>query len=64
MSEEEIEAFIEENKEKGWTRFIKTLHYQRKLKKRLGDMWTKKQERWLNKLEDYAKDEGLDVPRE
>jgi len=43
---------------------IGTLYYQRKLKKSMGILWTKKQEWWLDYLEGIAKHEKLDVPRE
>lgn len=43
---------------------IGNLRYQRKLKKRIGDMWTGKQEHYLQKLETYAQEVNIEIPKE
>lgn len=60
--DDEVAILIEENKEYSW--LIGALHYQRKLMKRIGDLWTKKQQNYLSDLEHAAQEAGLDIPRE
>jgi len=62
--DKEVQDLIEENKYPGWKFLIGGLHYQRKLKKRIGDMWTRKQEKYLADLERIAEANEIVVPRE
>ncbi len=38
-----------------------SIKYNRALKKRIGDMWTKKQEKYLLNLEEWAKEENIKI---
>ena len=61
MSEKTKKAGNEETEDASYNWLRGNIRHYRELKKRLGDMFTKKQQTYLDKLESYAKEENIEI---